>query len=137
METVIVDAGPLVAYLKRDDQDHDWAVEAFQRFTNPLRTCDAALSEAFFLLRQTHGGAIELLRLLERGLVVPDFNLLAELPAVGQLLRRYESVPMSLADACLVRMAELNRGAAVFTLDSDFQIYRRHRRQVIALISPG
>jgi len=136
METVIADAGPLVAYLKRDDKDHDWAEEVFQRLTSPLRTCDAALSEAFFLLRQTHGGSGELLRLLERGLVVPDFNLLAELPAVGQLLRRYESVPMSLADACLVRMAELNRDASVFTLDSDFRIYRKHRRQAIALIYP-
>ena len=103
METIIVDAGPLVAYLKRDDKDHDWAEEVFHRFTSPLRTCDAVLSEAFFLLQQTHGGTDKLLGLLERGLVIPSFNLLAELPAVGHLLRRYEAVPMSLADGCLVR----------------------------------
>src|SRR6266436_859597 len=101
METVIADAGPLVAYLKRDDKDHGWAEGMFRRFTSPLRTCDAALSEAFFLLQKTHGGTEKLLALLERGLVVPDFSLLTELPAVGQLLRRYGSVPMSLADACL------------------------------------
>jgi uncharacterized protein len=126
-----------VAYLKRDDKDHDWAREMFHRLTSPLRTCDAALSEAFFLLRQTHGGTGKLLALLERGLGIPDFNLLAELAAVGQLLRRYESVPMSLADACLVRMAELHRDATVFTLDGDFKIYRRHKRQMIPLIHPG
>ena len=57
METVIADAGPLVAYLKRDDQDHDWAEDVFRRLTDPLRTCDAALSEAFFLLQRVHGGA--------------------------------------------------------------------------------
>jgi uncharacterized protein len=136
METIIADAGPLVAYLKRDDKDHDWAEEVFQRLTSPLRTCDAALSEAFFLLQQTHGGTDKLLELLERGLVIPDFNLLAELPVVGQLLRRYETVPMSLADGCLVRMAELYPDAAVFTLDGDFRIYRKHRRQVIPLICP-
>ena len=136
METVIADAGPLVAYLKRDDQDHDWAAEVFHRFTGPLRTCDAALSEAFFLLQQTHDGADKLLALLERGLVIPDFNLAAELPTVGQLLRRYESVPMSLADACLVRMAELHHDSAVLTLDSDFRIYRKNRRQAIPLICP-
>jgi predicted nucleic acid-binding protein len=136
METVIADAGPLVAYLKRDDKDHDWAEHVFHRLTSPLRTCDAALSEAFFLLQQTHGGADKLMALLERRLVIPDFNLAAELPAIGQLLRRYESVPMSLADACLVRMAELHRDAAVFTLDSDFRIYRKNRRQVMALIYP-
>jgi uncharacterized protein len=137
MERVIADAGPLVAYLKCDDKDHDWAEGVFRRLTSPLRTCDAALSEAFFLLQKTHDGTEGLLGILERGLVVPDFSLLSELPAVGQLLRRYESVPMSLADGCLVRMAELHRNAAVFTLDSDFRIYRKHRRQRIELIHPG
>ncbi len=77
-----------------------------------------------------------MIELLAMGIVVPAFDLAAELPAVGQLLRKYESVPMSLADACPVRMAELHRGAAVFTLDGDFRIYRKHRRQVIPLIYP-
>jgi uncharacterized protein len=112
------------------------AEEVFQRLGSPLLTCDAALSEAFFLLQQTHGGAEKLLALLERGLIIPDFDLLAELPAVAQLLRRYKSVPMSLADACLVRMAELHRDATVFTLDSDFHIHRKNRRQPIVLIHP-
>jgi predicted nucleic acid-binding protein len=125
-----------VAHLKRDDKDHNWAEHVFHRLTGPLRTGDAAVSEGFFLLQQTHAGTTKLLALLESGLVIPEFNLLAELPAVGLLLRRYESVPMSLADACLVRMAELHRDAAVFTLGSDFQIYRKHRRQAIALIYP-
>ena len=132
----MVDAGPLVAYLKRDDQDHVWAREVFQSLNRPLVTCDAVLGEAFFLLQPIHGGTRRLLELLDNGLVVPGFNLAAELPAVGQLLRKYESVPMSLADACLVRMTELHRDATVFTLDGDFRIYRRHRRQAIPLICP-
>jgi predicted nucleic acid-binding protein len=136
MERIIADAGPLVAYLKRDDEHHGWAEEMFRGFRTPLQTCDAALSEAFFLLQQTHGGSQQLLALLERGIVVPDFVLATELPAIAHLLRRYESVPMSLADACLVRMAERERDSAVFTLDSDFKVYRRHGRQPIPLISP-
>jgi len=136
MATVIADAGPLVAFLKRDDQDHNWAKEVFQRLTTPLLTCEAALGEAFFLLRQTHGGTEQLLELLERRIVVLDFELAAEIPAVGQLLRKYRSVPMSLADACLVRMAELHRHATAFTLDADFRIYRKNRRQAIPLICP-
>ena len=135
-KSIIADAGPLVAYLKRDDEHHAWAEEMFHHFHAPLRTCDAALSEAFFLLQQTHGGGEQLLALLERGLVIPDFDLAAELPAIAHLMRRYQSVPMSLADACLVRMAEQERDAAVFTLDSDFKIYRRHGRQTIPLIFP-
>lgn len=136
METVIVDAGPLVAYLKRDDRDHAWARSVFQRLTSPLLTCDAALGEAFFLLQQTHGGTHRLMALLEKGVVVPAFDFAGEISAVGALLRKYENVPMSLADACLVRMSELHHDAAVFTLDADFRIYRRHRRQSIPLISP-
>lgn len=136
MEAVIADAGPLVAYLKRDDQDHEWTREQFEGLRSPLLTCDAALSEAFFLLDQMHGGCGSLLGLLERGIVVPVFDLRGELAAVSALMRRYASVPMSLADACLVRMAELNEGSTVFTLDSDFRIYRKHRRQVIPLLSP-
>ncbi len=135
-KSIIVDAGPLVAYLKRDDEHHDWAGEMFQQFRAPLLTCDAALSEAFFLLQQTHNGSEQLLALLERGLVVSDFDLAIELHAIAPLLRRYQSLPMSLADACLVRMAELNRDATIFTVDSDFKIYRRLGRQTIPLIFP-
>ena len=100
---VITDAGPLVAYLKRDDVHHIWAQEMFRQFHEPLRTCDAALSEAFFLLQQTQDGGENLRALLERGLVVPDFDLAGELPAINHLMRRYKNVPMSLADACLVQ----------------------------------
>ena len=132
----MVDAGPLVAYLKRDEVDHAWAEDRFRELRRPLLTCEPVLSEAFFLLQGVHNGSRQLLGLLERGLVVPDFNVRANLPALAQLMCRYESVPMSLADACLVRMSELARDAAVFTLDRDFRIYRRHGRQVIPLIFP-
>lgn len=51
-------------------------------------------------------------------------------------MRRYRDRPMSLADACLVRLAELHSGAKVFTLDSDFRIYRRHGNKTIPLLMP-
>ena len=136
MATVIVDAGPLVAYLNKDDQDHAWAAARFRELRGPLLTCEAALSEAIFLLAGTHGGVGKLLALLERGLVVPAFDLHAELPAIATLLRKYADVPMALADACLVRMAELHSDPVVFTVDSDFRTYRKNRRQVIPLIAP-
>ncbi|HNG34544.1 MAG TPA: pilus assembly protein, partial [Blastocatellia bacterium] len=56
--------------------------------------------------------------------------------AVSKLLEKYADVPMSFADACLVRMSELYPDSAVFTLDSDFKIYRRNGRQAIPLIFP-
>ena len=135
MATVIVDAGPLVAYLRKDDQDHAWVKERFGEIRTPLVTCDAVLSEAVFLLGSARG-VEKLVGLLDRGVVVLAFDLRAEWTAVATLLRKYGDVPMSLADACLVRMAEMHRDARVFTLDGDFAVYRRNRRQVIPLISP-
>ena len=137
METVIVDAGPLVAYLKKDDEDHAWAVAQFQEFRTPMLTCEAALSEAAFLLDKTNGGIRQLLTLMERGLVIPAFDLHKQLPSVSRLMLQYENVPMSLADACLVRMAELHSKSSIFTLDSDFRIYRKNRKEAIPLISPA
>ena len=55
---------------------------------------------------------------------------------VSRLLERYKNVPMSLADACIVRMAELRAKSVVFTLDSDFAIYRMNSRQRIPTLSP-
>jgi uncharacterized protein len=135
MAKVIVDAGPLVAYFKRDEEDHEWVRQVFDELTDPLITCDAALSEAFFLLQHTDNRGEELVKLLERGLVLPAFDLAAEVLEIGRLLRKYATLPMSLADACLVRMAELEKDAVVFTLDSDFRIYRKNRRQSIPLIA--
>jgi len=59
------------------------------------------------------------------------------IPQLKVLLSRYQSVPMSLADACLVRMSELNPQSSILTLDSDFQIYRKHREQVIPIVIPN
>jgi uncharacterized protein len=108
----------------------------FERHSKPLVTCEAALSEAFFLLSSVPGGTNRPLALMERGIINATFDLQDELSNVARLLRKYESVPMSLADACLVRMTELMANSTVFTLDSDFRIYRKHRRQTIPLICP-
>ena len=136
MSRVIADAGVLVALLVRNDQHHTWASKEALSVTFPLHTCEAAIAEAAHLLRR--GGADEtiLAEWLERGLLRISFALQAESPAVKALMRDYRNVPMSLADACLVRMAELDGTARVWTTDSHFQIYRRHGREPIALVAP-
>ena len=98
-------------------------------------TCEAIVSEAFFLLRTTSAGTAALRGMLTDGLIelVP---LATEVPRVVALMARYESVPMSFADACLVRLSELLPKAVIATLDSDFRVYRRNGRQVIPLLSP-
>jgi predicted nucleic acid-binding protein len=133
---LLVDTGPLVALLSDRDRYHAWAKQAFARAVAPLRTCEPVLSEAWYLLRQTQRGQTALLELMDRGLLSIDFAIAAELAAVRRLVSRYRDQPMSLADACLVRMAELYDDATVLTLDSDFAVYRKNGRQMIALIAP-
>lgn len=83
------------------------------------------------------GGAGAVLELLDRRLIELAFDLGSESMAIGKLLSRHENVPMSLADACLVRMSELCSDSKVMTADSDFRIYRRNGRQRIETIMPG
>ena len=76
------------------------------------------------------------MELLSRGVIKIAFDLGRETKAVAGLMARYDEVPMSLADACLVRMSEQYSDCAVFSIDGDFRLYRRHSRGVIPLISP-
>ena len=133
---VIVDAGPLVALLNRREQHHQWAREQFKLISPPAFTCESVISEAAFLLRSIDGGLSALMQLLERGAVALRFDLASELSPVTRLLNRYASIPMSVADACLVRMAEQLTGSTVLTLDADFHIYRKNGRAVIPTLMP-
>ena len=63
--------------------------------------------------------------------------MLSEVDALQGLIRKFANVPMSLADACLVRMTELDAQSAIVTLDSDFRVYRRNRRRIVPTIMPG
>lgn len=133
----IVDTGPLVALLSRRDSYHRWALETFADVKPPALTCEAVLAEAWHLLSGTAKGQMALLDLIAAGTLAVEFALTAEFVAVRRLLARYRDRPISLADACLVRLAELFDEAKVVTLDRDFSIYRKHGRQTISLIAPA
>ncbi len=133
---VIIDAGPLVALLNRRERHHAWANEQFAAIKSPAITCEAVVAEAYYLVRESDNAVDSLMQLLERGHLTIPFRLTDELPAVTRLLTRYASVPMSLADACLVRMAEQFSTSPVLTLDSDFRVYRKSGRAVIPTLMP-
>lgn len=132
----IVDAGPLVAFLSARDHHHDWVRNAFASIAPPALTCEAVLAESWHLLGGTANGQSALLELIAIGTLAVAFELKAELAPVRRLVARYRDRPMSLADACLVRLAELYDEAAVITIDRDFSVYRKHGRQAISLLSP-
>ena len=134
---VVLDTGPLVAFLDRRDPWHLWATEQLRGLQPPFLTCEAVISECVFLLQNKPNGVPALLSYLQEDLIELAFDLEDHLEAVSHLLRKYDDLPMSLADACLVRLSELHDRSRVFTLDADFKLYRRNGRQTIQLIYPA
>ena len=132
---LLVDAGFVVALLSRRDSHHPWAVTQATQHAPPWHTCEAVLSEAFHLLGTR--GASALRALLRRRAVVANFAFNDNMESVLRLLQKYSDVPMSLADACLVRMTETISDSVLLTTDSDFRVYRRHSRQVIPSVMPS
>ena len=134
---IILDTGPLVALIDARDKDHEWSVNQWREIEPPLLTCESVISEACFLLGQTRAGGAPVLEMLARHAIVTAFRLEEHVRSVRGLMRKYADVPMSLADACLVRMAEVTTHGMVLTLDRDFTIYRKHGRHVIPLVIPA
>ena len=137
MSNVLVDTGPLVAFLVETDSHHAWAVERFQELPAPFLTCEPVLTETFYLVSRLHNGPRRFFELLSSGLLNVEFAVLAERAALRKLIYKYADIPMSLADACVVRMAEQIDGSLVFTTDNRFRAYRKNVRQLIPLIIPG
>jgi uncharacterized protein len=129
----IADTGVIVALLARNDPCHLWAVHAF-RHHSPMLTCDAVVAEACSFFPTP----VPVLTLLARGDLILDFDFAGQITAVQALATKYADRPMDLADACLVRMTELNVDCRVWTVDrTDFSVYRRHQTQVVPCDFPA
>ena len=133
---LILDTRPWVALHCRDDSHHEWAKSQFAQHAGPFLTCEAVVAETCFLLARAGFDPAKALALIERGVVRIGLSLAEQAAAVRGLFERYDNVPASLADACLIRMSELLEPCQIVTLDSDFHIYRRHGRKVIPVVSP-
>jgi predicted nucleic acid-binding protein len=133
---VLLDTGPWVALLSRNDTHHKWAVEQFRWLPPPLLSCEAVAAETCFLLKRSGFDPSLPLQFIERGVVQLPFVLQEQIDSVSSLFKRYENAPASLADAALIRLAEINDSPLLITTDSDFHVYRRHGRQTIPLVTP-
>ena len=132
----IVDTGALVALLDRAERHHTWTVEQIRTLAVPLLVCEPVLAEAMYLLARLPRAQDALFGLLENGALRIAFYVDEHVPELRMLHQKYRDRPMSFADACIVRMAELFDRHVVFTLDSDFMVYRKHGREPLALIHP-
>ena len=133
---LLLDTGPWVALLCRNERHHAWARAQFEKINTPLLTCEAVVAETCFLLARAGFDPARALQFIERGVVRVALNLGEEIGPLQRLFQRYENVPASLADACLIRLSELYDPCRVLTLDGDFQVYRRLGRKTIPVICP-
>ena len=132
----LLDTGPLVSFLAGGLEHHAWAVEQWKLLRPPLLTCEPVLTEAAFLLKREGRDTDPLFALLERKVIRIALAVDEQQADLRALMRRYRNRPMSLADACLVRLSEIHGAAEVLTLDGDFRIYRRHGNKVIPVRMP-
>jgi predicted nucleic acid-binding protein len=122
---VLLDTGPLVALLSKNDARHDHAREMFAACLPPLRTCEAVLAEACYLMRRVdRDGPAEVVALARKGLFDIAMRSDEHWAEIEALLTKYADRPISLADACLIRCAELHEEPRILTFDDDFDVYR-------------
>lgn len=135
IEAVLLDAGPWVAYLRAADTHHVWAREQFSA-RQEFASCEAVLAEVCARLQYYGNDPCVALEFVKSGVVILDFNLQSNLVSVEKLMRKYRDQPMDLADACLVRMTEIEPRSLVVTTDEDFKVYRRNGREVVPHVLP-
>jgi predicted nucleic acid-binding protein len=133
---ILTDAGPLIALIDRRDAEHHRCVAAAAALSGPMLSTWPAFTEAMYLLGAGAGwrGQEPLWRMVRVGhLMLPEMSatMLARMPV---LMEQYRDLPMDLADASLVALAEERRLHEVFTLDSDFRVYRLSDGQAFSLV---
>jgi predicted nucleic acid-binding protein len=133
----IVDIGPLVVFFDRSERYHHWTASRIEELDAPLLVCEPVLTETLYLLARFPRAQDALFGLLQNGALAVAFRLEDHIGMLHGLLRKYRDTPMSLADACVVRMAEIHEDHSVLTLDSDFTIYRKHGRRPLTLLHPA
>jgi predicted nucleic acid-binding protein len=137
MTAAIVDTGPLVALFDRAERHHEWVAERFNELEAPLLVCEPVLAEAMHLLARYPKAPDSVLEFIRNGALSVAFRIDEHVDTLRKLLQKYRDTPMSLADACIVRMSEIHDRHAVLTLDSDFLVYRKHGRTALPLIYPA
>jgi predicted nucleic acid-binding protein len=132
---VLLDTGPLVALLSRNDRHHGRARRLFAECAPPFRCCEAVVAEACFLMRKVDAlGPAEVVALGRRGVYEIALSLEEHWTGIEALLRKYSDRPISLADACLIRCAEIHRETRILTFDGDFRIYSWARNEKFELL---
>lgn len=133
---VLVDTGPIVALIDRRDSKHTWASAMMDTFDAPMVTCTAVITEAIFLLNHANHGVETLFSFIDEEIIQVENPYPTKKELIHRLILKYQNMSSSLADLCLIAMAEQHNASKVFTIDSDFLVYRDSKGNIIDLISP-
>jgi predicted nucleic acid-binding protein len=135
MSQTIMDSGPLVGWFCKRDSHHEWAMRVIGDLPVGALVCEAVLAEVCHLVAKDGVPAAAVLKLVEQNDLVL-LSLVGEVSPIRALMERYKDAPMDFADACVVRMAELNPGTVVCTTDGHFRFFRKSSGEIIALLAP-
>lgn len=135
MNRAVIDTGPIVAFLCPRDRHHSWAQCAFGLLAPGSVVCEAALTEVCHLVAKEGIAQARVIDFVAR-LRLNCVSLANDLQVIRGLLHRYSDAPMDFADACVVRLAELNPALPVCTIDRQFSFFRKNGDEPISLIAP-
>lgn len=134
---VILDTGPLTAFLNRRDHYHYWVLGQLQKTTSAFITCEAVLSETLYLTGHSHAAILAISGMIREDLIRVNPVMSEQSEAVFQLMKKYNDLPASLADVCLLQMYNSGMGDKIMTLDADFRIFRDKKSKPLKLIIPA
>ena len=131
---MLLATGVVVALLDRSEWFHERCAAALLDLRRPLVTCEAVIAECCYLLRNLPGAAEAVLENVTNGTFQIPFQLTRAGDAVRRLMQKYRDIPIDLADACLVHLAEELGTGDILTLDRDFEVYRWGRGKSFRLM---
>ena len=138
MSELLIDTGPLLAAFNQRDQHHAFAVAIMRQHNQPFVTTMAVMTEIMYLARARLGSHVQdkLFVMVERGDILVEQTTLNDFARVATLMQKYRDLPMDFADATLVALAERLGSKRIFTIDSDFLLYRWQDKHAFDLICP-
>ncbi|HLV78819.1 MAG TPA: PIN domain-containing protein [Chthonomonadaceae bacterium] len=139
MTDTLIDAGPLVAVVNRNDTNHRAAAALLRELNCPFTTTLPAITEAMYLAHARLGLRAQqaLWKMLLRGDLILEHPTGEDLSRMHELMTKYADLPMDFADASLVAIAERLNLSRILTLDrDDFSVYRLHNRTPLLVIAP-
>lgn len=133
---ILIDSGPFIAFLSSSEHYHRWVLEQLSQMDGDLITTESVLSEVVFLMKQNRVAIKAIQDLIGQKLlhIVPAFS--AEPITCFNMVGKYADLPSSVADISLVYVHSTTKNSIIFTLDSDFLIYKSSSGKPLKLVAP-